>query len=216
MKAKGDDSSFPFVIGVNNMDKLKFYNVPNEYVEYLQQKEILSRGFSRVPNLEYSSGHNRKFVCGIVLKINDLNYFAPVTSYKKQKPDNFLIRDKRNNVVSSLRFNYMFPVPLELATVKNFKKESNIKYRNLLEIELKYCRSNELEILRLAKRTYNRVMIGKNPGLIHNSCNFKLLEQASQNYILMLQQAQSTEPILPNQIPDLGSQGFGGFTQGNI
>ena len=199
------------------MDKLKFYNVPNDYIEYLQEAELSVREFSRVPNLDYGTNRHSKFVCGVVLKVNDTNYFVPVTSYKNQKPDNFLIKDKKNNIVSSLRFNYMFPVPMEIVEIKDLKNETNLKYRNLLEIELRYCQKNQSEILKLAKRTHHRVMIGKNPGLIHNSCDFKLLEQKCKEYSLnqahqQQPNTQTSKPILPNEISNIGSQGFGGLS----
>jgi len=86
------------------MDKLNFYTVDFDYVEYLQEAEKRSRGFSRVPNMEYTEGHKRKFLCGVVLQVNDIDYYVPVTSYKQQKPDNFLIAADNGKVVSSLRF----------------------------------------------------------------------------------------------------------------
>ena len=201
-------------------EKLKFYDVPNDYIAYLQKAEINARGFSRVPNMAYSSNQYRKFVCGIVFKIENINYFAPVTSYKTQKPDNFLIKDKKGKTLSSLRFNYMFPVPLEVVSLKDFKSINDMKYRNLLNIEVKYCQEHKDEIIRLAQRTHKRVMIGKNPGLVHNSCNFKLLEQKCQEYSAQQIQepssAPAAEPILPNQIPTTGSQGFGGQGFGGL
>ena len=181
MNEKGA-KSFPFCIG-DKMEKLKFYNVPNDYIKYLQEAELAVRGFSRVPNLDYGKGSKRKFVCGVVLEIEGIHYFAPVTSYRFKKPDNFVIQDKHSNIVSSLRFNYMFPVPLSLVSIKNFKEESDYKYRQLLQTELRYCQNNQDEILRLAKRTYHRVIIGKNIGLVYNSCDFRLLEQKCLEYI---------------------------------
>lgn len=105
------------------MDNLNFYIVPNDYVTYLQNTEITKRGFTRVPNMNYGNNRKPKFVCGIILKIKELNYFVPVSSYKQQKPDNFLICDKNGNVVSSLRFNYMFPVPLNIISERRIDTE---------------------------------------------------------------------------------------------
>ncbi len=73
------------------MDKLNFYTVDLKYVEFLQNTEKEKRGFSRVPNMEYGNQRKSKFLCGVVLQISDIHYYVPVTSYKQQKPDNFLI-----------------------------------------------------------------------------------------------------------------------------
>lgn len=166
------------------MDKLKFYIVPNSYVDYLQKAEIQKRGFSRVPNLDYGENRKQKFVCGIVLNINNINYFAPITSYKDKKPDNFLILNSNGDkVVSSLRFNYMFPVPMEILTLYSFKTISDAKYRTLVQQEYRYCVDNQEDIRKSAYRTYKRVLLGKDKGLVHNSCDFLLLEEKCQEYI---------------------------------
>ena len=93
------------------MNKLNFYTVDLEYVNFLKRTEQEKRGFSRVPNMDYGDQRKPKFLCGVVLQVNGMNYYVPVTSYKQQKPDNFLIKASNGQVVSSLRFNYMFPVP---------------------------------------------------------------------------------------------------------
>ena len=93
------------------MDKLNFFTADADYVQYLQKAEQDKRSFSRVPNMVYSEKYKQKFLCGIVLQVNNVDYYVPVTSYIQQKPDNFLIVADNGKVVSSLRFNYMFPVP---------------------------------------------------------------------------------------------------------
>lgn len=152
------------------------------YVEYLRNAEQESRGFSRVPNMDYGDKRKAKFLCGVVLMVNHMNYYVPVTSYKQQKPDNFLIKAANGQVVSSLRFNYMFPVPGRLISERIITDEPDRAYRALLSQELRYCIKNQEKIQLLAERTYRRVLLGKNPGLLVNSCDFKKLEQAYLNY----------------------------------
>jgi len=164
------------------MDKLNFYTADFTYVKYLQEAEKNSRGFSRVPNIKYTGGHKQKFLCGVVLQINNMDYYVPVTSYKQQKPDNFLITADNGQVVSSLRFNYMFPIPKELTAIHVISQEPDRAYRVLLAQELRCCIKNQATILRLAERTYKRVLLGKDVGLVVNSCDFKLLEQKYHEY----------------------------------
>ncbi len=164
------------------MKQLDFYTVDLEYVKHLQKGEKNTRGFSRVPNIDYGYDKKRKFLCGVVLQINGIKYYVPVTSYKQQMRDNFLVYSRSGKVVSSLRFNYMFPVPDGLIERRVINDEPDIAYRTLLAQELQYCIKNQNEILRLAKRTYKRVIMGKDPGLTYNSCNFALLEQLCHDY----------------------------------
>ena len=119
----------------------------------------------------------------MVLRISDICYYVPVTSYKQQKPDNFLITSANGQVVSSLRFNYMFPVPDGLLQERIIAREPDYAYRALLSQELRCCIKNQEKIQHLAERTYKRVLLCKNPGLIVNSCDFKLLEQAYLMYM---------------------------------
>ena len=76
------------------------------------------------------------------MRIKDIDCYVPVTSYKLQKPDNFLIRASNGQVVSSLRFNYMFPIPKELVTERTIANEQDRAYRALLSQELRYCIKN--------------------------------------------------------------------------
>ena len=165
------------------MENLNFFTVDLAYVNFLKEAEIKKRGFSRVPNMEYGKDRKKKFLCGVVLEVNGQDYYVPVTSFKIQKPDNFLIYAESGRVVSSLRFNYMFPVPKELVSVRRVATEPDQAYRRLLLQELQYCIKNQEEIRRLAARTYKRVLLGKNPGLVANSCDFLLLEELCWAYI---------------------------------
>ena len=164
------------------MDRLNFYTADAKYVQYLQKAEQDKRGFSRVPNMVYGENYKQKFLCGIVLQVDGIDYYVPITSYKQQKPDNFLIAADNGQVVSSLRFNYMFPIPKELVTVRVIADEPDRAYRALLAQELRYCIKHQDAINHMAERTYKRVLLGKDPGLVANSCDFRLLEQKCLEY----------------------------------
>ena len=173
------------------MRKLDFYTIDLAYVSYLKQAELAKRGFSRVPNMEYGKERKQKFLCGVVLSVNDVEYYVPVSSFKEQKPDNFLIRADNGKVVSSLRFNYMFPIPIGLASVRRIADEPDLAYRRLLAQELRYCIRHQEQIQKLAERTHRRVLLGKNPGLVLNSCDFGLLEESCKSW----EKDNTKEPI---------------------
>lgn len=179
---------------------LKFYEVDNNYIQYLKQFE------PKIPNFSYSQ--NNKFVCGIVLNINNCNYYVPISSNKKIMKSSLPIYDK-SKIISTLKFSFMFPIPNNCCNVKDFNTV-NMPYRKLLQKELKYCNSIREDIRKKAKNIYDSVITKKNPIMVTNCCDFELLEEKCHEYTQALNQTQ--QPILPNQIPP--TQGFGGLLQG--
>lgn len=159
--------------------KLKFYEVDSEYIKYLKENAD-----NKIPNLEYEN--HKKFFCGIVLTINNFNYFAPVSSYNKKAHTVFLImdKDKKTNElkpISSLRFSFMFPCPIEYLNQKDFSKEEE-KYRNLLRKELHYCNLNIEKIKKLANMVY-KLGINEKTREKFNICDFKKLEEKCLEYM---------------------------------
>ena len=192
----------PFCLfGKGIMENLNFYTVDADYVKFLQKSEQEKRGFSRIPNMEYGNLRKPKFLCGIVLQINGTDYYVPVTSFKLKKPDNFLIKAGNGQVTSSLRFNYMFPIPKELIAERTITGEPDRAYRALLAQELRYCITNQEEIQHLAERTYKRVLLGLDQGLVINSCAFQLLEQKCKAYLISPEkEAAKATPAAPSKI----------------
>lgn len=158
--------------------KLKFYEVDSEYIKYLREN-----GDSKIPNIQYEK--RKKFFCGIVLTINNFNYFAPVSSYNKKAHTTFLIMDKDRKTkelkaISSLRFSFMFPCPIEYLNQKDFSKEDE-KYQVLLRKELHYCNINREKIKKLANEVYN-LGIKEVTRKKFNICDFKKLEEKCLEY----------------------------------
>ena len=87
---------------------LNFYEVNKNYINYLSQFN------DKVPKINYSlTGGHDKFLCGVIFTINNYNYFAPVSSYNIKQRSNFIIKNEKGEPISSLRFSFMIPVPLE-------------------------------------------------------------------------------------------------------
>lgn len=164
---------------------LSFYYVDAKYVSYLQKVETGKRGFTHVPNVQYSATRQQKFVVGIVLSINGFNYYAPVSSYKKQQKDNILITvdtDKHTKTKGSIRFNYMFPIPSECLQEIIISNIQDLQNKDLLNKEWKFCIDNETKIRNRAKQTYSKVSNKVSDNIVKNSCDFKLLELACLQY----------------------------------
>ncbi len=160
-----------------------FYFVDVKYTDFLKMAEIESRGFTTVPNFKYTN--KDKFVYGTVLEISDFKYFVPVSSYDKPQQDNIIIKVKNHSsfkTVGSLRFNYMIPVPENCLTMYNFKDCKDEAYKSLLQHEYKFCLSKQKQIRLQAKKTYDRVIAGKDERLKKNSCDFALLEEKCKEW----------------------------------
>ena len=158
------------------IQNFKFYEIDKDYIKYLKIFD------DKVPNVEYDT--NNKFLCGIIFKKNDFYFFVPVSSFKIKQQTNFLIKND-NNVVGSLRFCFMIPIPIsqfkKILWEKDFEKE-NEKYKNLLNKELQFVNSNKIEIIEHAKRVYN--LANKQIAFYtKNCCNFALLEEKSKLYV---------------------------------
>ena len=161
---------------------LYFYYVDEDYIDYLKQYEINTRGFTCVPNICY--GKTQKFIFGAVLNINGTNYFVPVSSYSKKQEDVILMKDKKNtHILGSLRFTYMIPVPVECLSKVDINSFSSMKTKGHISEELAFCRRNRDKIFRRTEKTYKRVILKNNELLTKNSCDFLLLEKAYNEYI---------------------------------
>lgn len=162
------------------MSGIDFYYVDKSFINILQRAETEKRGFTRIPNFDYENNSEPKFVVGCVLKIGNFKYFAPISHYKKQKPNNILIyipKDKIQSIKGSIRFNYMFPILDKYISKLEISKVSNNKYRRLIQKELKFCIDHKDEIYKIALKTYLEVMLQVDKELINNACDFQLLEE---------------------------------------
>lgn len=162
---------------------MDFYRIDENYVKFLQEFEKEKRGITKVPNVKYTD--RNKFAFGAIMKIKDMNYYVSVSSFDKKQEANILIRvpgdDKE--IKGSLRFNYMIPVPdvcMERLVIKNVEDE---KYRLLLNKEYQFCCDNADRIQRKAQKIYQMVIENRKQILTDNSCDFKILEEAYQEYI---------------------------------
>jgi protein AbiQ len=158
-------------------EQLLFYEVSADYISFILRVD------PKIPKVDYSATSKYdKFLCGIVLKVNNYNYFAPISSFKTPQRTNIIIQNEEGKSLSSIRFSFMIPVPLCAITVKDFSKESSPYYRRLLDWELKYCQKNEKAIYRKAKYVYNTVVSNRDPIMVKNCCNFTALEVACDEY----------------------------------
>ena len=151
-----------------------FYDIDEEYIKFLKTID------NQVPNINYAT--NNKFVCGVVLEINDVQYYAPISHMKNKQRTNLLIYNNRTPI-ASIRFSFMIPALNSVLTLKNFKDIAvyDKNYANLLMAEYAYCKSHLQDILKKASDVY-KIGCDKNHALNYTCCDFKKLEQHYTKY----------------------------------
>lgn len=159
------------------MDNLKFYHVAHDYVDYLAP---------HAPHLFHNSQkgqqNQRKYI-GIVLEINGMKYFAPLSSFKekhKRMQESLDFLKIKNYAVINL--NNMFPVPGGQYTYVDISAEQNQKYKALLQAEYRYIKSIQDKIRKNAKTLYNLKMQGASTPLAKRCNDFKGLEGLCRAY----------------------------------
>ena len=193
---------------------LSFYTVNSDYRDYLRQ-------FDKCVPYTMQQKSTRPFL-GVLIEVNGHTYYAPLSSPKPkhQKMKNQLDFIKINQGYwGAINLNNMIPIMPELATKVNpnelTRNYDNEKYRNLLNNQLSWCNSNKDYIVKKAHNLYNKITGGNaNMQLQSRCCNFLLLEDKSLEYSRQMQapsSAPTAEPLLPNEIPSLDGQGFGGI-----
>lgn len=154
---------------------LKFYDIDENYIQFLKTID------KQVPDVKYDS--NNKFVCGIVLNVNGIKYYAPVSHKTDKQQTNLQIFDN-GILISTIRFSFMIPAFDEVLTYKNFKEIAKIDYAyaSLLHAEHSYYSYHIKEIQDKALAVY-KIGCNKKHKLNYTCCDFKKLEEHYMEYI---------------------------------
>ncbi len=160
------------------MENIKIYEVSRDYVNYLSISE---------PNLFHNSRtgqvNERKYI-GIVLQINGVNFFAPLSSFKpkhKGMQEGLDFIKVKNYAVINL--NNMFPVPVGEYTYVDFNAVKDRKYKSLLMAEYRYIKSIQDIIREKAAKLYNYKLMNQSATSLAKRCNdFAMLESKCAAY----------------------------------
>ena len=92
---------------------MKWYAVKKEYIDYLKKWD------KKVPNVDY--GNRMKCFIGVIFIKNDIEYFAPLTSFKekfismKNDIDFYKITNyETGKIYGAIDINNMIPIPNEM------------------------------------------------------------------------------------------------------
>jgi len=159
------------------MDNIKLYRVSNTYVEYL-----LPHAPHLYHNSQTSQQNERPYI-GVVLHINNLDYFAPLSSFKEKhrRMSNGLDFIKVKNY-AVINLNNMFPVPQGCYTYINISKEHDPQYKALLLAEYRCLKSIQDKIRKNALTLYRLKIKGEKSSLTRRCNDFLKLETLCKKY----------------------------------
>lgn len=160
------------------MDSIKLYEINSRYIDYLSPY---------APHLflnKKPEQHNERKYIGIILQVNGMNYFAPLSSFKpkhdKMKEMIDFIKIKKYAVIN---LNNMFPVPKTECRYVEIAKEKDFRYRSLLLAEYRYIKSIQDRIRKNALVIYKHKQENGNTTGLSKRCNdFVTLEMLCINY----------------------------------
>ncbi|HAN09504.1 MAG TPA: type III toxin-antitoxin system ToxN/AbiQ family toxin [Clostridiales bacterium] len=160
------------------MIRLEFYYINLEYAEFL-------RGFdSRVSYLKDGKEH-RPYV-GVILLVDSINYFAPLSSPKlkhirmKNKQDFIKIN---NGKWGAINFNNMIPVHIDCCREIEINNIEDSAYKDLLRNQLSWCNSKREHLEKIAFRLHELIITDKaDSGLKSRCCDFKVLEKKCREW----------------------------------
>ncbi len=164
------------------MENLFLVRLDEKYCNYLRKFD------SKVPYNEKRK-KLRPFI-GVLFKVNNLMYFAPLSSPKekhlklKSKLD-FLKID--NGKLGAINFNNMIPVTnkdiIKLDLNKKCLIKSEEKYIKLLQHQLYWLNRHSEKIYGRSKKLYEKYLNGTlDKNIAKRCCNFKLLEEKCAEY----------------------------------
>lgn len=160
------------------MDSIKLYEISNDYIDYLS---LYATHLFR--NKKPEQKNERKYI-GIILQINNVDYFAPLSSFKqKHKAMGEMLDFIKVKDYAVINLNNMFPVPASEYTYVDFAQEKDLRYRSLLLSEYRYIKSIQKKIRKNALVVYKHKIENGNSTKLAKRCNdFVLLEELCKNY----------------------------------
>ena len=176
------------ILGIRDYMDINLYHINNDYLNYL-------RAFD--DRILYNKIGGRPYV-GIVLRINDTMYFAPMHSpkpkYLAMRPnlDFYKLADGKLGIIN---LNNMIPVPADQVTPIIFAEIEDEKYRALLIKQYSIIDRNKKRIQSNALKTY---VYSQNPdSTLHRRClDYPMMEVACEQYhAFLMKQSRKVTPV---------------------
>ena len=162
---------------------LNFYNVDSAYCVYLEKYD------TNVPYV--ANGKERRPFVGILITINSMDYYAPLTS---PKPKHLTMKNSHDFIKidggrwGAINLNKMIPVDkksLKICDMNIGPNDPGNKraYKFLLKKQLNWCNANGNQIISKAIHLH-KMITQRNvyPRLKERCCDFSLLEHKCLEY----------------------------------
>lgn len=167
------------------MQKILIYEVKREYIDYLRETD------SKVPKEKDHAGAKTRKYIGVILQINNCDYFAPLTSPKKKfrnmKNDKDFLKIQGGKY-GAINLNNMIPVHSSALVEYDIMAEQDSHYQDVLRNQSRFIRKNTSLIMDTANELYeiitgtDKANENEQKRLIGRCCDFKKLEEASKKY----------------------------------
>lgn len=154
---------------------MKLYTLDNKYIELLSEIE------NKIAYNKSNGSRSRPYI-GVVLEINNLKYFAPMSSKDMRNNRSnytFHVLSKEQNL-GVIHLNNMIPVPDERFLQEiDWKNIVNEKYQNLIKIQIGVIRRKQFrnEVINKALNLYQIVTDSEN-----QTTNALFLKKLSNNF----------------------------------
>lgn len=182
------------------MSDIRIFSVSDRYISFLRADPQLRKVFDNKIDTRL---HTRKYL-GAVFVHEDFHYFIPFSSpkdsdYKVMRDGTKAIRKSiipiirmtTNDTITgatelkgTLKLSNMIPVPESELTPYDISQESDINYRQVVQKEWGYIRSNMNMIIKYAQVLYNQktrcatlFKKSKEPGYLSGTLDFKYVEE---------------------------------------
>ena len=163
-------------------NSLILVRLDKDYCNYLRRYD------DKVP-FNYDKKELRPFV-GVLFKINELMYFAPLSS---PKPKHLKMKSKidfvkiNNGKLGAINFNNMLPVTqenvIEIDLNKNVSTDYEKKYNKLLQEQIYWLNRNVEKIYNKSESLYHKYVDGTlDENIAKRCCNYVLLEEKCREY----------------------------------
>lgn len=177
------------------MEEFKIYSVSDDYIDYLHT--VYPNVYS---NKVDQRTHTRKYI-GVVLKIENYNYYIPMSSPKStdyqvagegrviKKSIVPIMRIVTKNskgekeLKGTLRISHMIPVPDSELELYNLENEEDSAYKDLVQNEIIYIRKQHSKIQSSAELMYKQKKENdKTARYVKSALEFEELEKLCDKY----------------------------------
>ncbi|MCW6683023.1 type III toxin-antitoxin system ToxN/AbiQ family toxin [Aerococcaceae bacterium NML160702] len=160
---------------------MKIYYINESYIDYLRNYD------SKVPENKNST---RPYI-GVVLEINEMKYYAPLTSPKpkhKTLKNSVDFRKIDGGKYGAINFNNMIPVKDDAVQLVDISSIADIQYKKLLTNQIMQLKIDKQNILNTAFKLYN--LLTKDDSALTDyerrvksrCCNISLLESVCNDF----------------------------------